>query len=94
MTTSEETDGLDLPELRVIVDAVRAMPFADRATLMKALIPSITQELQPNEFEAIVCELRLKGERWYEADTPSRAGARDADGSGRAHTRRALTRAF
>ena len=69
MTTSEETEGLDLPELRVIVDAVRAMPFADRATLMKALIPSITQELQPNEFEAFVCELRLKGERWYEADT-------------------------
>ena len=68
MTTSRETEGLDFPELRAIVDAVHAMTLADRATLIKALIPSITQEILPAQFEAFVCELRLKGERWYEAN--------------------------
>ena len=68
MTTSEETEGLNFPELRAMVDAVHAMPIADRITLMKALIPSLTQQLLPTEFEAFLCELRLKGERWYEAE--------------------------
>lgn len=68
MTTSEETNSLDYSLLRRVVDAVHAMPLADRTTLLKALIPSITSELQPVEFEAFVEELRLKGERWYEAE--------------------------
>ena len=69
MTTSKETEDLDFPELRAIVDAVQALPLVDRITVLKALIPSVTRELRPEEFEAFVCELRLKGERWYEADT-------------------------
>ena len=68
MTTSRETKGLDFPELRAIVDAVHAMPIADRLTLMKALLPSITSQLLPVGFEAFLCELRLTGERWYEAE--------------------------
>lgn len=68
MTTSKETEDLDFPLLRAILDVVRDMPIADRLTLMKALVPSITQHLLPPEFEAFLCELRLKGERWYEAE--------------------------
>ena len=67
MTTSKETDDLDFPALRAILDTVREMPVPDRLTLMKALVPSITQHVSPIEFEAFLCELRLKGERWYEA---------------------------
>lgn len=68
MTTSEETSGLHYSLLRTVVDAVHAMPPADRTTLLKALIPSITSELSPVEFEVFLEELRLKGERWYEAE--------------------------
>jgi len=67
MTTSRQTEALDFPHLRAIVDAVQALPLADRLTVLKALIPSIVCDVRPDEFEAVLCELRLKGERWYEA---------------------------
>ena len=67
MTTSEETDGLDHPTLRRMVDEADALPLAERRTLLKGLIPSLAREMSPMEFEAFVHELRLKGERFYDA---------------------------
>jgi hypothetical protein len=67
MTTSGETNGLDHPTLRRLVDEADALPLADRRTLLKGLIPGVAREMTPIEFEALVLELRLKGERFYEA---------------------------
>lgn len=67
MTTSKETDHLNYPALRALIAAAATMPLDDRTTLLKGLIPSIAQELDPPDFEAFLLELRLKGERMYEA---------------------------
>ena len=67
MTTSDETDELNHPVLRDLVDRTNALPLAERRTLLKGLIPGIARELSPLEFEALVVELRLKGERYYDA---------------------------
>ena len=67
MTTSRETDGLDHPTLRRLIDEADALPLAERRTLLKGLIPSIAREISPIEFEAFVLELRLKGQRFYDA---------------------------
>ena len=67
MTTSPETDGLNHPAIRQLVRTANELPLSDRVTLMKALIPGIADELAPRDFEAIIVELRLKGERFYEA---------------------------
>lgn len=67
MTTSSETDGLDHPALREIVDKVRGLSLENRLTLLKGLIPGVADELLPSEFEAFALELRMKGERFYEA---------------------------
>lgn len=67
MTTSRETDGLNHPVLRGLVDAANAMSIADRITLLKALIPGVAREVTPREFEGLIVELRLKGERYYDA---------------------------
>ena len=77
MTTSDETEGLDHPTLRRLVDAADALTLADRRTLLKGLIPGVARELSPIEFEAFVLELRLKGERFYDATLHP--------GKGRAH---------
>lgn len=69
MTTSDETDDLDHPELRHIVHHVRALPLADRLTTMKAIVPAIAADMTPREFEGFIVELRLKGERFYDART-------------------------
>lgn len=67
MTTSDETDGLDHPTLRRLVDEADALPLADRRAFLKGLVPGIAREMSPIEFEAFVLELRLKGERFYDA---------------------------
>lgn len=67
MTTSPETDGLNHAALRALVDAASAMTVADRVTLLKALVPSVACEVTPRDFEGLIVELRLKGERYYEA---------------------------
>ena len=67
MTTSRETDWMNHPTLRRMVDEANALTVAERLTLIKGIIPSIAEELTPKEFEAVVVELRLKGERFYEA---------------------------
>ena len=67
MTTSGETNGLNHPVLRRLVDEADALALADRRTLLKGLIPSVAREMTPIEFESFVLELRLKGERFYDA---------------------------
>ncbi len=67
MTTSSETDGLDHPALREIVDKVRGLSLENRVTLLKGLIPSVADGMSPLQFEAFARELRTKGERFYDA---------------------------
>lgn len=67
MTTSIETDELNHPVLRRIVDEANALSLADRITLLKGLIPGTAKDINPREFEALIAELLLKGERYYEA---------------------------
>lgn len=67
MTTSDETEGLSHPVLRQIVHRVNALPLADRLTLIKALIPAVARDMTPRDYEGLVVELRLKGERYYDA---------------------------
>lgn len=69
MTTSRQTEELNHPAIRELVNSANGLPLGDRVTLMKALIPEIARELSPREFEAIMVELRLKGERFYDALT-------------------------
>jgi hypothetical protein len=58
VTTSKETEALNHPVLRVLVQGVDQLPLADRVTLLKALVPLVARDL---------VELRLKGERFYDA---------------------------
>jgi hypothetical protein len=67
MTTSKETDWMDHPEIRRLVEGANALSLAERLTLVKGLVPRIARELTPREFDAFVNELRLKGERFHEA---------------------------
>ena len=67
MTTSRETEGLDHPALRELVQRANALDTAERLTLLKGLIPGVAREIAPHEFEALINELRLKGERFYDA---------------------------
>lgn len=88
MTTSDETDGLDHPMIRRLVQEANVLPLAERATLLKGLVPGIAHEMTPREFAALALELRLKGERYYEArahpghgrDTRHVLGERDYEG--------------
>jgi len=67
MTTSQQTDSLDFPTLRALVDTASGLPLADRVTLLKGLVPGIVRDLDPASFDALVVELGLKGERMLEA---------------------------
>lgn len=67
MTTSPETDGLNHPAIRRLVNAANELPIDDRITLLKALVPEIAREIPPRDFSAIIKELGLKGERFYDA---------------------------
>lgn len=67
MTTSSQTDSLDHPALRKLVEEANALPLADRLTLLKGLIPGVAREMAPREFEGLMATLRLKGERFYDA---------------------------
>jgi hypothetical protein len=67
MTTSPETESLDHPAIRELVNDANSMTLAERLTLLKALIPGIASEMQPQAYEKLIVELRLKGERFYEA---------------------------
>lgn len=67
MTTSPETTNLNHPILRGLVDTANALSVADRTTLLKALVPGVARDITPRDFEGLMVELRLKGERFYEA---------------------------
>lgn len=67
MTTSRETEDLNHPELRRLVTDAGSLSLADRVTLLKGLIPGVAKEMTPRDFEGLVVELRLKGERIYDA---------------------------
>jgi hypothetical protein len=69
MTTSRQTEALNHPAIRDLVNGANALPLNDRITLLKALIPEIAREMSPREFEATMVDLRLKGERFYDALT-------------------------
>lgn len=67
MTTSRETDWMDHPLIRRIVNEGQGLTLSERLTLLKGLIPSVAREMSASDFEALIAELRLKGERFYEA---------------------------
>ena len=52
MTTSSETDGLDHPALREIVDKVRGLSLENRVTLLKGFIPSVADGMSTLQFVA------------------------------------------
>ncbi|MDP9177027.1 MAG: hypothetical protein M3O61_05050 [Gemmatimonadota bacterium] len=74
MTTSRETESLDHPAIRELVNDANSMSLAERLTLIKGLIPAIASQMRPEEFEKLIKELRLKGERFYEATSHPNEG--------------------
>jgi hypothetical protein len=74
MTTSPETERLDHPAIRDLVNHANAMTLAERLTLIKGLVPGIASEMNPQDFEKLIRELRLKGERFYEATSHPNEG--------------------
>lgn len=67
MTTSPETDWMNHPVLRKLVDEANTLALEERITLVKGLIPSIADALSEEEYERFVTFIRLKGERYLEA---------------------------
>jgi hypothetical protein len=74
MTTSPKTGSLDHPAIRELVNDANSLPLADRLTLLKGLVPAIATEMAPEDFERLIQELRLKGERFYEATSHPKEG--------------------
>lgn len=74
MTTSRETETLDHPAIRDLVNEANSMSLAERLTILKGLIPGIAGEMRPPDFEKLIVELRLKGERFYEATSHPNEG--------------------
>ena len=67
MTTSEETDWMNHPVIRGLIDQAAALALEERITLVKGLIPAIADALSEEEYEQFVTFIRLKGERFLEA---------------------------
>ena len=67
MTTSEETDWMNHPVIRRLVDQAATLALEERITLVKGLIPGIADALTEEEYEQFVTFVRLKGERFLEA---------------------------
>jgi hypothetical protein len=67
MTTSEETDWMNHPAIRVLVEEANALVLEERITLVKGLIPGIANALSEEEYEQFVTFIQLKGERYHEA---------------------------
>ena len=75
MTTSRQTDWMNHPVLRRLVnDANEKLTLSERMTLVKALVPSIADQLEQADFDAFCEELRLKGERFHEAKSHPGSG--------------------
>jgi hypothetical protein len=58
---------MDHQTLRRLVEQANSLTLAERLTLLKGLIPALAEEMTPKDFEAFAHELRLKGERFYDA---------------------------
>ena len=69
MTTSEETDWMNHPVNRSLIDQAAALALEERITLVKGLIPGIVDAQSEEEYEQFVTFIRLKGERFLEAKT-------------------------
>jgi hypothetical protein len=67
MTTSQETDWMNHPVLRALIDQAGTLALEERITLVKGLIPGIADALSQEEYEQFVTFIRLKGERFLEA---------------------------
>ena len=67
MTTSRETDWMNHPTIRKLVDEANRLTLAERLTLLKGIVPGIAAEMSPKEFQAFAVEFRTKGERFYDA---------------------------
>jgi hypothetical protein len=67
MTTSPETDWMNHPFLRALIDQAATLALEERVTLVKGLIPGIVDALTEEEYEQFVTFIRLKGERYLEA---------------------------
>lgn len=68
MTTSKQTDWMDHPVLRRLVHEINGLSLAERITLVKGLVPAIAEQLSEREFDGFVEAIRLKGERYHEAE--------------------------
>ena len=67
MTTSRETDWMNHPAIRALVDAAARLTPPERITMVKGLIPALADALPEDEFDEFIEELRVKGERYREA---------------------------
>jgi hypothetical protein len=67
MTTSQETDWMNHPVIRALIDQASTLALEERITLVKGLIPGIVDALSEEEYEQFVTFIRLKGERFLEA---------------------------
>jgi len=67
MTTSQETDWMNHPVIRGLIDQATTLALEERITLVKGLIPGIADALTEEEYEQFVTFIRLKGERFHEA---------------------------
>ncbi len=77
MTTSKETEWMNHPRLRKIVTEINELTVAERMTVVKGVIPSIADELSDDEYEAFAKGIRLKGERFQEAQAHPGEGRRE-----------------
>ena len=77
MTTSPETDWMDHPAIRELVDQANRLTLEERITLVKGLIPAIADALSEDEYEQFVTFIRLKGERYLEAKSHPGEGRAD-----------------
>jgi hypothetical protein len=67
MTTSQETDWMDHPAIRALIDRAGELTVEERITVVKGLVPGIADALSEVEYEKFVTFIRLKGERYNEA---------------------------
>jgi hypothetical protein len=77
MTTSPETDWMNHPAIRELVEQANRLALEERITLVKGLIPAIADALSEDEYEQFVTFIRLKGERYLEAKAHPGEGRAD-----------------
>ena len=65
------------PRLRKIVAEINDLTVAERMTVVKGVVPSIADELEDEEYEAFARGIRLKGERFLEAQSHPGEGRKD-----------------